>query len=154
MRGLQIINAMKRRIIIIILVVIGLGSFLGFKEWNRENADLSTSKTSYSVAALSLIEAFQKDTAAAGKQYTDKIISVTGTLKKIVAEQNATVFFLGDPEEMSSVQCSMDSDHAKKYAALKEDATVTIKGICTGFQSDDLLGTDVKLNRCVIELKN
>jgi hypothetical protein len=144
---------MKQRIIIIVLVVIGLGAFFGFKEWNRENADLSTSNASYSIAAPTLIEAFQKDTAAAGKQYTDKIISVTGNLKKIVTEQNSTVFFLGNPEEMSSVQCSMDPGHAKKYAALKEGAPVTVKGICTGFQSDDLLGTDVKLNRCVVESK-
>ena len=144
---------MKQRIIIIVIVVIGLGAFFGFREWNRENVDLSTSKASYSIAAPALIEAFEKDTAAAGKQYTDKIISVTGNLKKIVAEQNSTVFFLGNPEEMSSVQCSMNPDYAKNYAALKEDALVTIKGICTGFQSDDLLGTDVKLSRCVIELK-
>ena len=145
---------MKRTIIAIVLIVISVGLFFGFSEWNRKNADLSKSKALYSIEAPALIKAFQNDTAAAGKQYTDKIIAVTGNLKKIEFEKNATVFFLGDPEDMSSVQCSMDAGHTEKYAALKEGALITVKGVCNGYQSDELLGTDVKLNRCVVAATN
>jgi hypothetical protein len=54
---------------------------------------------------------------------------------------------------MSAVRCAMDTLFTNELMTLKKDQTITIKGMFTGFQKDDtgLLGSDIILNRCVIE---
>lgn len=142
---------MTRIILIVILIAVGLAAWYGYNEYNRKNKDLSGIKATETVNALALIASFEKDTASASKQYIDKVVAVTGTIKKMEAEEAPVVIFLGDPGQMSSVLCSMDSSHAASYASLKEGSKVTIKGIVNGYQSDELLGMDVKINRCVIQ---
>ena len=44
----------------------------------------------------------------------------------------------------------MDSTHATDYSKLQQGAPVTLKGVVNGAESDELLGTDVKGNRCVV----
>jgi hypothetical protein len=58
---------------------------------------------------------------------------------------------MGSEESMSSVRCSLDTNYVKKTTGLNIGNQITIKGACTGFNSDELgLGSDVVLNRCVI----
>ena len=85
------------------------------------------------------------------KQYTDKVITVQGIIKKIDANENPVVIALGNSGEFSSVQCSMDSTHAQLYTSIKEGQKVAVKGMVTGGRSEDMFGTDVILNRCVLE---
>ncbi|MBD0332649.1 MAG: hypothetical protein ICV66_08335 [Chitinophagaceae bacterium] len=143
----------KQIVIAVVLIIVIIVAWYGYKEYNRKNVDLSTTKPDYAIDALSLIGAFEKDSAASNKKYTDKIIAVNGNIKKIDAEENPVILFLGDAGQMSSVQCSMDSSHVAEYKTLKEGTSVTIKGLCTGYEFQDLLGTDVKLTRSVIENK-
>jgi hypothetical protein len=81
------------------------------------------------------------------------VIEVTGQVKNIDKEGNPVVIFLGPAGAMSSVKCSMDSSHAGGYDAVAAGAQVTIKGTCTGYQTEELLGTDVEMTRCVIRKK-
>lgn len=141
---------MKRIIVIVILIIIVAGGLYAWKEYNRENPDLKETKTDFTSDAKALIAEFEKDKSAADQKYIGKTIEVTGTIKNIAIETNPAVFALGDDEVMSTVQCSMDSAYAHDYSALKDGHTVTMRGICTGSQSDELLGTDIKLNRCVL----
>ena len=55
---------------------------------------------------------------------------------------------------VSSVRCSIDSVHNIEAAAVKKGNNVSEKGICSGFSSDELLGSDVVLVRSVIDNKN
>ncbi len=144
---------MKRTIIIIVLIVAVIGGWFGYREWNRAHPNLLNRSADEKTEASALIAAFQKDTASAGKQFVDKIVSVTGVIKKIDNEENPVVLFLGNTSEMSSVQCSMDSSNREEYARLTVGTTITVKGICSGYQFDELLGTDVQLSRCVMETK-
>lgn len=144
---------MKRIIILVVLIVIVVAGWYGYREYNRTNADLKNKKADVTIEAPALIAAFEKDTASANKQYVDKIIAVSGHVKNIDTNGNPAVIALGDAAQMSSVQCSMDSAHAADYKAIKEGDQVTIKGKCTGGQTQDLFGTDVILSRCVMENK-
>jgi hypothetical protein len=45
----------------------------------------------------------------------------------------------------------MDSTHAGEYKAIVVGSNATIKGMCTGALTEEMFGTDVKLNRCVVE---
>jgi RecJ-like exonuclease len=141
---------MKKVIWIVLILVIAVGGWYAYNEYNRKNVDLSSEKPVASLKASELIAAFTTDTASANKQYIDKIFEVSGQVKTVAKEENPVVISLGDPGEMSSVQCSMDSAYVKEYASIKEGAVIRIKGMCTGAQIEEILGTDVKLNRCVI----
>ncbi len=141
---------MKKSILLITLIVVAIIAWYSYTQYNRKNVDITTKKTEHNIDALSLIAAFEKDTASSSKKYIDKIVEVTGTIKKIEAEEAPAVLFLGDSNQMSAIVCSMDSVYATTYSSLKKGTKITIKGICNGYQYDELLGTDVKLNRCVI----
>ena len=59
---------------------------------------------------------------------------------------------IGNPSTQSSVRCSIDSIYAVKINDLKTGNKVIIKGICSGYNSDELLGSDVMLVRSVPDL--
>lgn len=141
---------MRKWILAIVFIVIIVAAWYAYKEYNRTHTDMRDEKATATLSAASLIAAFEKDSAAAGKQYTDRVVAVQGTVKKIVKDQQPAVIFLGDEGQMSSVQCSMDSMHIE-YKNISTGAAVTIKGIVTGYRTDELFGTDVILNRCVME---
>lgn len=142
---------MKKIIIAVILIALLAGGWYAYREYHRTNKDLTNARPAVTVTATSLIAAFEKDSAAANRQYLDKIIAVKGTIKKMESDNSPAIIFLGEAAQMSSVQCSMDSSHARSYSALQEGTQVTIKGMVTGARTDELFGTDVVLNRCVIE---
>lgn len=141
---------MKRRLLIIILLVIAIAVWYGYNEYNRPNTTLTDTKPSATVAAPVLLAAFEQDSVKTVKQYDGKIIAVSGTIKKIEADGNPVIIFLGDAAQMSSVQCSMDSTNADMYRQLQTGMATTLKGQVTGFRTDPLFGTDVILNRCVV----
>ena len=75
-------------------------------------------------------------------------------LKEIVKDDKGFYSLaLGDTSSMSSVRCSIDSVHSKEAAAVKKGSTIAVKGICSGFNADDMLGSDVILVRSVIDSK-
>lgn len=142
---------MKRSLLIVTVLVIAVIAWYGYSQYNRTNEDLKNKKAEYSINDLDLIAAFERDTASSSKMYVDKVVAVTGSIKKIEDAEAPVVLFLGDKQQMSSVICSMDSSYSASYAKLKEGTKITIKGLCIGYSFDELLGTDVKLNRCVIQ---
>lgn len=142
---------MKRTIIFVVLVLVALAAWYGWRELTRKNKDLESEKAVATVNATDLITAFEKDSASANKLYVDKIIAVKGRVKNVNADGNPIVISLGEEGQMSSVQCSMDSTHAAEYKAIAVGTNTTIKGMCTGALTEEMFGTDVKLNRCVVE---
>lgn len=143
---------MKRVFFSFILVAVIGGAWFGYGEYQRKVKDLAKVKAQVTMQANELITVFEKNEKAANAEYLDKIIAVKGKVKTI--EKNDKGYFtvvLGEASSMSSVRCSMDSVHVKEIAGVMEGNDVTVKGACTGFNTDELLGSDVILNRCVIE---
>ena len=140
---------MKRIATIVILVIVICAAFYAFKIYTGKVKSLDDVKAEANVTAVNLIAAFEKDSAAANRQYLGKIVAVTGRIKSIEKESGTIV--MGNSESMSSVRCSLDTNFVKKITGLNINNQITIKGACTGFNSDELgLGSDVVLNRCVI----
>lgn len=143
---------MKRRIIYLsVLVIVAATGIYMFNEFNRKNKDLLKEKTAFRIDAASLVRAYEQDETLFQKEYTDKVITVLGTIKNIDAQENPVVIALATGEGFSSVQCSMDSTHALLYSSIKEGQKVALKGIVTGGRTEDMFGTDIILNRCVVE---
>jgi hypothetical protein len=141
---------MKKIILLLAGVILVIAAWFIYSEYNRENADLRSTKPDFSMESGELIAAFEKDSASANKKYVDKVVAVSGNVKSIDANGNPVVIALGNPGEMSSVLCSMDSTHARDYKNIREGEKVSIKGMCNGGETQELFGTDVKLNRCVV----
>jgi len=143
----------KKRILLgfIAVAIIG-GAWFGYNEYNRKVKDLADVKAQITMQTNDLINAFEKDEKTANAQYLDKIIAVKGSVKTIEKDDRGNYsIVLGDNSSMSSVRCSMDSVHAREVISINEGTEVVVKGACTGFNADELLGSDVILNRCVLE---
>ena len=117
------------RNVLLVAVVLGIGAAIyGYKEFNRKSEKAATLK------------------------YGGKIIQVAGLVKKVDKdEQGNFTVVIGDNSSLSSVRCSIDSLFSKDVTALQLNAPAFLKGVCTGFNADEMgLGSDVILNRCVI----
>lgn len=147
----------KQKFVAITMAVFIAAGFYGYKEYSRRNRDLKTIKPELEITATGLIKKFESDEANTNKVFLAKkefIISVTGNVKEV--RKNESGFYsvaLGDTASMSSVRCSMDSAHQQEAVSLAKGTNITIKGAFIGYNKDELLGSDIILNRCVIEEK-
>ena len=146
---------LKKIILLIILLGIGIAAWYGYKEFNRKNKDLSKASPDYSLEAATLIREYENDDSAAARKYNGKIIEVNGFVKKIdMDEMGFYTIVLGDTSSLSAVRCSMDTTHNGDAAKIPTGSSAKVRGFCTGFNKDEMgLGSDVILNRCAI-IKN
>jgi uncharacterized protein (UPF0333 family) len=142
----------------LLLVVMVLGAITAgvftCKQFNRTNADLAKVKPAFTVEASAIIKEFNENDSSANKKYLGKVVTVTGQIKKVDRDDDGYyMLVLGDTTNPSSVFCAMDTSHMKNAANLAEISSVSVKGYFIGFEKDEtgLLGSDVKLNRCVLE---
>ena len=137
---------------LLIVIVIALVGMYIYKEYNRKHEDTAELKTNYTVSAADIIKDFETAQESAAKKYNDKIIMTSGFIKDILKDDRGFyLIMLGDTTSMSSVKCSMDSLHNSEAATLQKGTYATVKGVCAGFNADELLGSDVILVRCMID---
>ena len=142
----------KKRILLAVLLVIIAIAIYVYREYNRTNVNISSATSSFTLSAPELIMAFTGDELVAGKKYVGKVISVTGMVKIVDKDDRGYyTLSLGDTASTSSVRCSIDSMYTDRAALIKPGMNVIVKGNCTGYNEDELLGLDVIVNRCVIE---
>ncbi len=142
--------------ILLALLVIGLiGGLYAYKEYNRKNVDLTSITPAFVMMDTELINQFTENAISSNKKYLGKVIELNGTIKKVDTDPKGFhTVVIGNPTSMNSVRCSMDSSINKLADNLKVGETLTLRGICTGYNADDLgLGSDVILNRCLISKK-
>ena len=121
------------------------------QEYNRKAPDTSTMVAAFTPSADELFSAFSKNESEANLKYLDKPILVEGNIKEWESnEEGALTIVLGVNAGMSSVRCCMDSAHAAALQEIPVGTVVAVKGICTGYTADELVGSDVILKRCVI----
>lgn len=137
---------------VVLTLTIAAAAFYFYKEYNRKNKDTAGLKPAYTIAASLLIKEFETDEFSAGKKYSGKIISTGGIVKDVIKDdQGFYSVILGDTSSMSSVRCSLDSTHNNEAIELQKRVHATVKGVCAGYTTDELLGSDVILVRCVID---
>jgi hypothetical protein len=147
---------MKRTIIIIALLIIAIGVWYGVKMFKLQTPDVVNKKPDVVVSVKDLLEAFNKDTASARKQYVDKIIEVTGNVKRI---DTTGSIVLGEEGSASEVTVGLDRRHSKDYQKLKTGSVAVLQGVCSGYDKasgDDLLaslGTTVELRSAGVKEK-
>jgi hypothetical protein len=142
----------KKRFLLVVLLIVAAAAIYVYKEYNRANANIAKEESAFTLSAPELIKAFTESSSAAGSKYVGKIISVSGLVKNINQDERGHyTVSLGDTSSMSSVRCSVDSMYTGRAASVRPGMKILIKGNCTGYNEDELLGLDVIFNRCVIE---
>ena len=147
---------MKRKTILysfitVIVILAGL-CFFAFREYNRKHVDVAEKPAAYTLSSADFIKAFSTDEKAANSLYLDKVVAINGTVKSVDKDERSSItVILNDAGSMSSVRCSIDSMHNEETENLVSGSKVTVKGVCTGYNADELLGSDVILNRCSIK---
>ena len=140
-------------LVVMVIAAITAGVYT-CREFNRKNASVETLKPAYEVQASEIIGEFNDSDTSATKKYLGKIVTVKGPVRKIDHDEDGYyTIILGDSTGLSSVLCAMDTTHRFDAAKLNQISSVSIKGYFIGYEKDEtgLLGSDVKLNRCVLE---
>jgi hypothetical protein len=143
---------MKKKILVFLVAALVIGGFAGlyaYNEYNRKPIDTSMANPDYASTAITLLAEFQLNDTLAGKKYTDKLLQVDGTIKDIAKDDKGFyTISLGDSTAMSSVRCSMDSAFQQSANQYTKGQSIGIKGVCSGYNADELLGSDLILVRC------
>ena len=139
----------RSMVFLLVIALLAFAVWRGYHYFYKAPESLSTKKATATLSATQLIQAFESDSAKANQAYLGKVIAVEGTIRTIEQEDGVTIV-LGEESSMSSVRCSMDTSQKKEWSELTKGKKVLIKGNCTGYTSDELLGADVILNRCVL----
>jgi hypothetical protein len=136
-------------ITVFIIAVVVAGSY-AYYEFNRENKDLKDVKPAISINSSELMKNFTADLKNYDSLYKNKVIEITGVITRIDTTELPMIVFFGEKNSMSSIQCSMNPEHHESYRSLIVGSMTRLKGMYIGAISEELFGTDIKLNRCVI----
>ena len=144
----------KQTILLIAVVVVAAISAYVYIQINRKPPDLSEQEAAYTRTAAALIQAFETNEQKALDSFVNQIIEVEGSVKNTEGTERTEIVVLGDDRSQTSIRFSLDSTHPVQTNALREGMSIRIKGICTGYNPDELgLGADIILNKSVITYK-
>jgi hypothetical protein len=141
-------------LVIILLVLCGIG--YGVKKYFQQTDDVVSRKPDYILDVKSILAAFESDSTASNKKYMDKVVQVTGNVKRI---DTSGAVVLGEQGNPSEVVVGIDRRHMDDIKHLEVGESTTMQGILTGYRKeggDDLLsslGATVELKGAAIKSK-
>ena len=137
---------------LLVAVLLLSGAFIyAYREYNRKEPDTLSRKADFKLSASELFNAFRENEKAANLRYLDKVVEVKGNLKQWeMGNEGTLTIVLSVSDETSSVRCNMDSAQVVGLGKIPNGNFIVVKGVCTGFTADELVGSDVFLKRCVI----
>lgn len=134
---------MKRKIVLIILaigVIAATGGWYYVFEYSKTHHRDVESENAINITASQLVKDYETDEAKANSRYLNKAIQIKGVVIKSGRDQagNYTVSLKSD-DPFSNVFCTL-----KKNENLSaEGATITLKGICSGYLTNVVLSDGV-----------
>lgn len=118
--------------------------------YSRKPVGVETTASDYTLESDSILHEFFLNPASASDRYNGKLLTIIGWLQQVDTLGTNTTLILGSKRFKSSIRCSMDSIITLNAFSLPVASRIHIKGICTGYNKDDLLGNDLILNRCIL----
>ena len=134
---------MKAKTIILIILALGLGGVtIAYLQYNKPHRDAATEKPTHELTAQQLFAAFINNEAEAMVEFGNKTIQVTGEIMEVTTLPDGSfqvVFNVDDP--IFGVKANFQKSTTANF---EEGKTITIKGICSGFNAD------VEMTGCVV----
>jgi cytochrome c-type biogenesis protein CcmE len=128
----------KRTLLLLTLIAVAAGAFIGYRMYNEKPAGAGEKKAEVTLTAEELFQAFTADEVAAGKQYNDKVVQVSGTIREIAVDPNGpTNVYLETSDMLAAVACEFAPGSVP--AGWKKGDKAVLKGFCAGFNMDVLL---------------
>jgi len=123
-----------------------------YREFHRTEPAGAELKEERTVTAAALIAAFAKDEPSATAANAGHVLAVEGLLKTTdLADSTRPVIVLTDGSSTTSLRFQLDSSFRADLQGLAPGTPLRMKGVCTGFQPDDMgLGADILFDRSVI----
>jgi hypothetical protein len=132
-----------KRIALIALVVLAIaGGIYGLSEYQRGHEETSGLKADFSLSIESILAEYQQDSQAANEKYLDKVVEITGTVDEVTQlEGGGSNVVLTEGANCSFLE----------KVELMPGSTVKVKGICSGFQEEEIMDIlEVNLTRCAL----
>ena len=129
-----------KKVLWIGLVLVIIAAVFIYKEYNRKNVDLATTKEDITISSAELMKLYVENETEADAKYLNKIIAVSGPVNLTYKDENGGVHVtLNTDYRISDIHCEMDSSFNEKALTLKKGTKVTVKGECTGKLDDVVL---------------
>jgi len=138
-----------RNILLIVLLLALTGAGIGYYLFNKGPVNVQGSDA-INITAGDLYQEYIRDSSAAQKKYTDKILLVSGVVHDVSTnQQQKKIVLLKANTDGTYINCTMEENIENIHANDK----VNIQGICSGIGEGDVdLGIkgDVYLTRCYL----
>lgn len=135
---------MKKMIIITVLLLIGFTALFMYREYTREVKSASVTKPDFITDAKFLVAEFTSNDAYALAKYSGKLLEVSGAVSSTESNTQPVIVIGNDPE--IKIRCVFDE--LKEFP--DKGSSLVIRGYFTGFNKDELIGSDIMMNKCVI----
>jgi hypothetical protein len=132
-----------KNIIIAILILAVIGGGIGLYLWNKPHRTAEHETPVAIVTAEDLFQQFSVDEGSTTARYIDKTVQVSGVINRIsTTDSGEQRVALATSDVLAEVLCTMKKDESLND--YQDGMSITIKGICIGFD------TDVQLQQSVV----
>lgn len=129
----------SRKILTIITVILLVAISYGVYVWNKPQRDVQD-ENAVTIAAAAIFDSFTVNETKANELYLNKAIQVTGEVSEVKKNQDGkAVVYLKSTDPVFGVNCTFKEDPGP----LEKGATITFKGICTGYLSDVIINQGI-----------
>lgn len=135
---------MKKMILITVLLLIGFTVLFMYREYTRELESATASNPDFRTDTKALVSEFSSNDAYALSKYSGKLIEVSGAVSSTESNSQPVIIMGSDPQ----IKIRCEFDELNDLPAI--GSSVVIRGYCTGFNKDELIGSDIMMNRCAI----
>ena len=135
-----------KKIILIVIILLAIGGVSGFivykYVYNKPQTEYVEAKTDVKIVAKRLWLDYSMNKDIADPRYTGKVIEITGSIMSVkqAGEKTIVVFAfkrgdLGD----EGILVTMHPQFAQAAKGINPFKNVTIKGLCTGYNGQDVI---------------
>ncbi len=135
--------------LLVTLLTAAVIAFAVFRFVNKPVTDFGSKPAELSLSFADMMNKVSNDTASLSS-LKDRLVGITGRVKKITPADSTYTLELGDSLSMSSILCQIDVRYKDAYNAVKPGDSVAIQGILIGFSIDTELGfgNTVQMKSC------
>lgn len=142
---------LKKVILILLIVGLGVGLYVYFFVLNKSHPDFAGLEADFQIPAEQLYQEFVADPTAASAKFNGKMIQLSGQINSMEAVDTLSIAVYVFNEGMfgdEGVRCTFLKAGLEGKTSVEDLAGYEIKGFCSGFNE-----TDVILEKCSIVKK-
>lgn len=144
-------TSVTKKILVVLIFFFVLGSGAIWYIFNEKFSDTIETKADYTVDALDLIHAFEKNDHLSNKKYSEKIMVVIGTVSEVEAADTTVNIKMADITSGSYIIFAFQQQHLAEAKTIRQGDRVAIKGSCSGGAYSEILESEfITFKRCVL----